>query len=214
MSCINKELVSTVGGISIRNPYLFPIQIAGILSGFIGAVLVKRKPNVSWFWAFLFFTAMNFTSLFAHNLSEKYSFLWKIARLADISCTGSSSLSLMLVPFQLQSSVVPIITSMLLTILAISSAPFTAEFVYVGCMILATVALAPNLFTLSMSKMGPLISLTGLAIILIALPVDGLLCKADSMFSGVELVFLGCDFCFIGFIFMALNPTAVKVKKQ
>lgn len=92
----------------IRNPTLAPIQILGVLVGFFGTILLlwgiffaakktaleARKHwcrSMYWPMALFWFSCMNWTSLFAHNVFEPDTPSWTVALSLDVIATGLSA---------------------------------------------------------------------------------------------------------------------------
>ena len=223
----------------VRNPTLLPIQLTGIALGLVGwfAFRQRAEERVDWSrqframrslaWAFLFFAAMNATSIGAHNLCARGSFAWESFRLFDLAFTGASSLCLACVPFAVPhiAHVGIVFATLGYTILGDSTRPlrgwpFTAELVYIGAMLVATVLLGVRLHRIGRGfNFDYAICLTGLAIILAAIPLDHQLCALAAAVGGggrltaVHLVFFGCDVVFFGLLRYGLDAPA-QVRKR
>ncbi len=223
----------------LRNPTLLPIQLTGIALGLVGwfAFRQRAEERVDWSrqframrslaWAFLFFAAMNATSIGAHNLCARGSFAWEAFRLFDLAFTGASSLCLACVPFAVPhiAHVGIMFATLGYTILGDSTRPlrgwpFTAELVYIGAMLVATVLLGLRLHRIGRGcNFDYAICLAGLAIILAAIPLDHQLCALAEAVGGggrltaVHLVFFGCDVVFFGLLRYGLDAPALVRKR-
>jgi hypothetical protein len=207
ISCQSKEQILVVLHTSIRNPTLLPLQLSGLFIGLIGAAIMSRRPmkSSSWFWALLFFSGMNFTSIFCHNLLSKYSIEWKYFRLLDIVFTGSSALSLCLVPLDVVSFLHPLLFFSLLVINYqldfIGELALVPEMTYIGTMIAASLVLLPRLHRLGTSLIGFVISAFGILFLLAGLIVDSYLCQNTwTSFGAVHLIFLGSNCALLGLL--------------
>jgi hypothetical protein len=223
----------------VRNPTLLPIQLTGIALGLVGWFAFRQcaEERIEWSrqframrslaWAFLFSAAMNATSIGAHNLCSRGSFAWEAFRLFDLAFTGASSLCLACVPFAVPhiAHVGIMFATIGYTILGDSTRPlhgwpYTAELVYIGAMFVATVLLGLRLHRIGRGfNFDYAICLTGLAIILVAIPLDHQLCALSAAVGGggrltaVHLVFFGCDVVFFGLLRYGLDAP-VQVRKR
>ncbi|KXS16990.1 hypothetical protein M427DRAFT_55016 [Gonapodya prolifera JEL478] len=106
------EVAAVTGTPGIRNPYLIPFQVLGIVVGLVGAMrrLQPGSPPVSprMLGALLFFAGMNTSSLFAHNFLQKYTPSWELVRIVDVVFTGCSSLDLIFLALDAPSSKRPL----------------------------------------------------------------------------------------------------------
>ncbi|KAJ3318323.1 hypothetical protein HDV06_000556 [Boothiomyces sp. JEL0866] len=218
VSCHISELYLTVGDFQIRNYSLLPMQLLGLIIGLYGSRIIRKRENrfVAWRWAFWYFGFMNLTSIVCHNFATKYSLLWEVFRLLDLVFTGASSLCL---AFEALHNFVPAVFCPLAfpVLLALGyygdftgkSIPFTAEFIYIGLMVIATLVLIPQLDNIG--KRGSSVAISGLGIILASIPTDGLFCNASNgLYSAVHILFLGCDLTFVGFYILSKPPKKLK----
>jgi hypothetical protein len=218
VTCHGEEIVHEVLGYQIRNTTLIPTQLAGLFIGIFGTMVISRKASKSWFWAMLYFAGMNLTSLFCHNLTQKYTFEWKLFRLLDIVFTGSSAGCLLFSQIQVPSLFNVLIFPVLLTLnykydFGKDSIPFLPEFTYIGMMLLAVLFLLPNLRKMGTSKVGYGCSMIGLLLLVIGLPIDSLLCEFSTQVSSVHMIFLGSDFALLGLLLLANTPQQDLKKK-
>lgn len=63
---------------------LLPLQLAGMA---IGAAAMRRTAGF-WRWGFAAFALMNFFSVFAHDLSNTSTAIWRVGATGDVVCTG------------------------------------------------------------------------------------------------------------------------------
>ncbi|KAJ3253112.1 hypothetical protein HK103_000862 [Boothiomyces macroporosus] len=207
-----------VGGFQIRNYSLLPMQLLGLIIGFYGSRIIRKRERrfVAWRWAFWYFGWMNLTSIICHNFATKYSLVWEIFRILDVVFTGASSLCLTFEPFfnYIPSVFCPLAFPALLALAYIGdysgkSIPFTAEFMYIGLMAIATLILLPQLGNIG--KRGASVAISGVGIILGGLLTDGLFCNASNgLYSAVHVLFMGCDLIFVGFYILSKPPKKVK----
>ena len=72
------------GGVAFRHISLLPLQLAGMA---IGAAALRRTVGF-WRWGFAAFALMNFFSIFAHDLSNTGTAIWRVGATGDVVCTG------------------------------------------------------------------------------------------------------------------------------
>ena len=210
------------GGIWMRNPSMFSFQIAGMILGLFGALLVSKSKSGkgnAFFFGFLYFALMNVSSIACHNLTTKHSNEWELARLADLVFTGASSLSLVFTAFSNTTKMPYLVFPVLFSIFAIlgdsfRGFPFTAEIMYIGSMLLACVALVPRLHTYSDYRPGIAVCYFGLLLLIVSIPMDTFLCESRITYSAVHLIFLGSNVVFFGLLIICAtlrDITKIKV---
>jgi hypothetical protein len=218
VTCHGEEIVQEAFGQQIRNTTLLPTQLAGLVIGIYGSMIVSRNASKSWFWAMLYFAGMNLTSIFCHNLTEKYTIEWKVFRLLDIVFTGASAGCLLFSQLRLPSIFNLLIFPALLIFnykydFGEGAIAFVPEFTYIGMMLIAVLFLLPKLQKISTSKLGYGSSIIGLLLLIIGLPIDSILCEYSTQVSSVHLIFLGSDFAMLGLSLLASTSSEVLEKK-
>lgn len=209
VSCIVPEPTVLFMDFVIRNPSLLPIQIAGLLIGLAGTFNIRKSP--SWKFAFLYFALMNLASILCHNIAEKYTQIWHVGRVMDIVFTGSSSVCLaVLVESKIESNKFILLLAVIGiygTAGALVPIPFASSIIYILLMIIATLALLPEILLCNLNKerWRQAIALYGLGIILLSLGVDWAFCFVEGWWSAVHAVFLGSDIIFLGLLIMGLE---------
>lgn len=210
----------------LRNPLLLPFQLWGLLIGLRGFFKLSRGTQTRTRllrYSLFFFGAMNASSILCHNIFARYGMEWKIARLLDVVFTGSSAILLVILalPSHWTSPLLPkadgrtalTIFGILLVYNALTDAflgpmplPLTSDFTYLGAMLLATVSLLPNQHNFNpkgLQSKDYWISMLGLALVVLALPLDNVICWLSPSGSalrttGLMLLFGGCDLAFLG----------------
>lgn len=92
--CPEQQLIG--GAFAIRNPSLLPWQAAGVAVAAAGLRRLRGPAHAYLRASLLLFAGMNLCSVICHALAARGSPLWHASRLADIACTGGSSLCLLL----------------------------------------------------------------------------------------------------------------------
>ncbi|KAI8902435.1 hypothetical protein BC833DRAFT_561650 [Globomyces pollinis-pini] len=203
ISCRANEIVQTVNSINIRNPSLLPIQLAGFLIGILGAFHLYTLGTRS-------------------KLGKSAEFWTSFSPVPFLSTkrSGSSSLCLVLTQFTVPKALHIIIFAVFCGLgffgdFLDKAIPFTGEFIYIGMMLLASLVLLPNLHTIGTSFMGKFISVFGLIVILLGLPLDHIFCEyVGSEFSAVHACFFGSDIAFFGLYLLALSEDEEDVVKK
>ena len=211
-----------------RNPHLLNTQLAGFIIGLAGFLLMmikgKHPKSLSFQYSFLYFALMNISSIFCHNVTERNSELWKLARLADLVFTGASATSLVYTTLSKTTHGLHLFNLVALTLFTVigdhlKAFPFTAEIVYIGTCLFACVALGPRLHNFTGVNAGLIISYLGLLGLALAIPLDYFLCANKYTYTAIHVVFFSCDAIFLGFLLISVKlnkplPKTKKIKKE
>ena len=196
----------------IRNVSLLPCQLLGILIGLGGYHHISRMDplSLSYSHALLNFGAMNFSSIFAHNIFEPHSQYWTVAISVDVAFTCASCLCLLFIVSNGLGMTVPsyIIRYMSAACIAFrlsTTKPFVAELMYLG-MLGAAGALLFAYYSYNYFRSRNFFVTMSFGIFGIIMPVCAIhfekeLCSLTvDLFNSIVAVFFGCSIAFISII--------------
>lgn len=150
------------GRLSLRNPWLLPSQLLGVVVGSVGAArLLRLRPlrlryaSAYLAHALLFFCGMNLTSVAAHALLPRGSVSWVVFACLDVAFTGSASAAVIMAailppPASATGAAAAAVRCAHALVLALSLSaagavlqlPWVPEAVYLGTTVLAVVTTA------------------------------------------------------------------------
>ncbi|PRW32567.1 vacuolar sorting-associated 52 A isoform A [Chlorella sorokiniana] len=219
------EQTLQLGSLAIRNAELLPWQLAGVAVAAAAAALLKGHRFTYLRHSLLFFALMNLSSILCHALADRASPLWQAALLADVVCTGASSLCLLLsqlVPPPATAAASQAAArrcwAVFAALLAAAAGnlrfqlPWVPEAIYLGTTALAATVTSHRLAAQWRAGSRPgqlpllLLAASALSLIGLCLPLDPLLCPLGGPWLGtVPLLFLGSD---LGFVAVAALEAA------
>jgi hypothetical protein len=204
-SCFGSSLL-------IRNISLLPFQLLGLLIGIGGYYKIKRTDplSLSYSHALLNFGAMNFSSIFAHNIFEPHSRYWALAVAVDVAFTCASCLCLLFIVsngfgINVPRNIIRYTSAACIAFRLSTEMPFIAELMYLGTLGVAGVLLfayySYKYFHSREYISAMSFGIFGISMSMLAIHFEKEVCNLTAdLFNSIVAVFFGCSIAFISIL--------------